>query len=81
MSTDDKGNKTLHALLQYVDDVDKIEGAKSTKKNVDSGSSSSQFANVVEWIALTESSNSTFKLDRVRRFLFCGALVMLKEKN
>ncbi len=80
VSTDDKGNKTLNVLLQYVDDVDKIEGANSKKKTVDNGSSSSQFANVVEWISLTESSNSTFKLDRVRRYVFYGALVKLIEQ-
>jgi len=77
VSTDDK---TLNVLLQYVDDVDKIEGANSKKKTVDSGSSSSQFANVVEWISLSESSNSTFKLDRVRRFVFYGALVKLIDQ-
>ena len=71
---DEKGARTLHCLLQYVDEVGKISGSLSTK-NVENRS---QFCNVVEWITLVESAEScisTWKLDRVRRFAFFGSLV------
>jgi len=72
---DEKGARTLHCLLQYVDEVGKISGSLSTK-NVENRS---QFSNVVEWITLVESAEScisTWKLDRVRRFAFFGSLVI-----
>jgi hypothetical protein len=71
---DEKGVRTLHCLLQYVDEVGKISGSLSAK-NVENRS---QFCNVVEWITLVESAEScisTWKLDRLRRFAFFGSLV------
>ena len=67
-TVDDKNVATLHCLLLYVDDVTKIDGNVPTK-NVE------KFANVVEWISLTQASDASFKLDRVRRYVFFGALV------
>ncbi len=40
-----------------------------SKRNAD------KFVNVVEWISLVKSSETSLKLDRVRRFVFYGALV------
>ena len=76
LSTDDKGLKSLHCLLVYVEEAHKIDGL-SSKKKLEKGS---QFINVVEWITLVESAEtciSTWKLDRVRRYVFFGALVKL----
>ena len=68
MTVDDKSVATLHCLLLYVDDVTKVDGHLATKNE-------EKFVNVVEWITLTQASDTSFKLDRVRRYVFFGALV------
>jgi hypothetical protein len=62
-----KCNK-VYFFGQYVEEQQKIEGL-SSKQNGD------KYANVVEWIGLAESPEMTFKLERVRRYVFFGALV------
>ena len=74
LSADDKGFKSLHCLLLYVEEAHKIDGV-SSKKKLEKGS---QFVNVVEWMTLVEFAEtciSSWKLDRVRRYVFFGALV------
>ena len=71
ISLDEKNVRTLNCLLVYVESVEKADPDAAAAKNGDK----STLANVVEWISLVESPEPSFKLDRVRRYLFFGALV------
>ena len=70
ISVDEKGVRTLNCLLLYVESIEKIDSGMAAKS-----ADKSTYANVVEWISLVESPEPTFKLERVRRFVFFGALV------
>ncbi len=73
-----EGDRSLHCLLSYVEEKEKVEGLKATSatKNIN-------FVNVVEWISFSYSSdNSSWELDRVRRFAFYGSADYLQlEKD
>lgn len=77
VSSDDNGMKMIHCLLIYVEEISKVENSPTSDKG-------SQFANVVEWISLVESAEtciSTWKLARVRRYLFNGSIDFLDLGN
>ena len=63
---------TLHVLLHYVEDKNKVEDAK-VPPNVN-------HLNVVEWMSFVEPPSdpptciASWQLDRVRRFAFQGSL-------
>ena len=68
--------KTLHCLLQYVEERDKVLSGNKTQEAMPKVN----FVNVIEWMTFVETDDG-WTLDRVRKFAFYGGIDYIELHN